>query len=703
MYFIRNNRLFQSISFKSFQNYHQNYLYLQNNGIRFYSNKNDFNQKQQNAISEHLKTFNYEKEYKRSIEEPEKFWDSVASQYVHWNKRYDKVMGGTIETPKWFEGGVLNAAYNCLDVHVRDPLRKDQIALIQETPGKGWEEKLTYQQLYDKVCLFARGLVNLGVGKGDRVIIYMPMINEGVIAMLACARIGAIHSVVFGGFASAQLANRIEHSQARLVISSNYGIDGLKTVDYKSLLGEALDISKHKPNHVVLFNRDTSSVEISPKKYSSSLDKAMDWNQLIKGVEPLREYQLVESSHPLYLIYTSGTTGAPKGIIRETGGYMAQLNYAIRYGYGMQPGDVFWAGSDIGWVVGHSLCVYGALACGLTSIIFEGKPILPDPSVYWRLIEKYRVKAMFSAPTAIRAIHRDDPEGKHFEGIDLSSLKYMWLAGERLDTPTQLWLQSKLPKTSTVGDHYWTSESGCTMLTQPLDSNGELQLEIGVSGKPFMGFKMEILDDHSKPISKVDEQGEIAIRLPVPPGFTNTLYLNHPGYIQTYQRPHLGYSRTGDSGYMDSKGYFHVVSRIDDVINTSGHRISTGSIEEVLAGHASVVECAVIGVPDEIKGEIPFGFVILKHSHSIEKVEKELIQLVRNTIGPVAVFKNVLAFSKLPKTRSGKIMRNVLRKIYNGDEFPIPPTIEDPDVLSDIKLQIKNYHNKLNKNSINKN
>ncbi|EGG21865.1 putative acyl-CoA synthetase [Cavenderia fasciculata] len=644
--------------------------------------------------------YSYDHDFKNAMDNNEQFWNENASNYVHWDKKYDKTLGGTPEYPKWFEGGLLNAAYNALDVHVKNPKIKNKVALVHETPSVGIVHKLTYEQLYDEVCLFSTALINLGIQKGDHVIIYMPMINASVVAMLACARIGATHSVVFGGFASPQLANRIDHLQPKLIISANFGVEGKKFNHYTLLLQKALELAQHKPAHTIVYTRK----DIVPDVPSPKIQGALDWHEITKAVQHLsRDYAKVDSQHPLFILYTSGTTGSPKGLVRETGGYVAAVNYAMRHTYDMKAGeDTFFAASDIGWIVGHTGTVYGSLCCGLTSIVFEGKPIIPDAGVVWNLIEKHRVNAMFTAPTAVRAIHAADPDGKLIKKHDLSSLRSIWLGGEKLDSATYSFLtdSTKTP----VYDNYWNTESGWPMITNPC---GKKKIVPGVTGIPVPGYNFHILDENGQRIIKPDTTGELAIKLPIPPGFSPTLFKNHDGYVNTYLRRYKGYMRSGDSAFITKDGYYNIVSRVDDVINVSGHRLSTGSIEEVLSSHPAVVESAVIGVHDDIKGEVPFGLIVVKpnysQAHHHEQIEKDMIKAVREKIGPVATFKQVLVVKRLPKTRSGKILRAILRKIYHGEPFPMPPTIEDPEVLNEIELNFKQYHQSHPNNNNNNN
>ncbi|EGC38171.1 hypothetical protein DICPUDRAFT_96983 [Dictyostelium purpureum] len=627
--------------------------------------------------------FNYKNDLEYSLEDQEHFFDEVATKYVHWDKKYTKAYSGDKCNPEWFKGGLLNACYNALDVHVKNPEFKDRVALIHETPARDNTNKLTYEQLWDEVCLLARGLQNLGVEKGDRVIIYMPMVNQTVIAMLACARIAAIHSVVFGGFASPQLAQRIEHCKPKVVISCNFGIEGHKVNSYTPLVENALELSSHKPNHVIVYNRK----DIKTEPACPIMCGAIDWYEFTKDLQPLREYTPVDSTFPLYIIYTSGTTGMPKGILRDTGGHTVGLNYAMRNCYGMKPGETFFSASDIGWTAGHTLSVYAPLFVGLTSIIFEGKPYIPDAGIYWKLIEKHKVNSLFSAPTAMRAIHRDDSEGNLISKYDLSSLKNIWLAGERLDTATYNFLSIKTKKP--IIDNYWQTESGWPILTYPSE---QVPIKVNSTGKAVPGYSLAVLNSKQEPTSS-DEIGELCIRLPVPPGFINTLYLNNEGYKKSYLDEYPGYLRTGDSCYVDRNGYYHIISRIDDIINVSGHRLSTGSIDEIIITHPKIVECAVIGARDELKGEIPIGLVVLKpqFKNDFEEIEQELIKMVRDTLGPFATFKKVIPLNRLPKTRSGKILRNVLRKIFNNEEYVVPPTIEDLEVIGEVEIEFDKY------------
>ncbi|EFA82675.1 putative acyl-CoA synthetase [Heterostelium album PN500] len=630
----------------------------------------------------------YKDEYNEAVVNKKKYWDEKASK-ITWNKKYDDVLTGTPESPNWFDGGKLNMCYNALDRHLVDPESRDRLAFIHETPLYGTTLKYTYRELHEQVCLVAQALLNLGVQQGDRVVIYMPTMPEASMAMLACARIGAIHSVVFGGFAAPQLAARIEHCQAKVVISADFGVEALRTIAYTPLLKDALEISKHKPESVIIYERKDlvpKDLPVIPK-----LDGCLYWSDLIRKVQPMRDYVEVDSKHPLYLLYTSGTTGSPKGIVRETGGYAVALAHTMNNIFNCEKGDVFFTTSDIGWVVAHTLVTYGPLLSGMTALSYEGKPVIPDAGVLWRLSEKHRVKALFTAPTAARAIQRDDPQGLLPKKYDLSKLESVWLGGERGDPTTLKYLADATGKQHGIFDSYWQTESGWPMIT---NARGAIPIRYGSAGMPAPGADLHVVGpDNNKLDTGV--MGEILATLPLPPGYCTKLYKNDDGFRKSYYAGYTGYYRTGDAGYQDDDGYFYIMTRVDDVINTSGHRMSTSAIEEILYSHPDIVECAVIGAHDEIKGEIPFGFVVMKEGKLFTpETEAQLIKMVRDKIGAVATFKRVMPVSRLPKTRSGKIVRNILKAISNGHEhYGVPPTIEDPEVPKEIEAQFKKYMN----------
>ncbi|MGD9661054.1 MAG: propionyl-CoA synthetase [Porticoccaceae bacterium] len=604
---------------------------------------------------------------------------SEAAKEIDWYKTWDTVLDSS-QAPlyRWFSGAVCNTSYNCLDRHVAGG-RGDQTALIYDSPVTDTVQHISYRELLDRVALFAGALTRLGVAKGDRVIIYMPMVPEAAVAMQACARIGAVHSVVFGGFASNELASRIDDCKPRLIISASCGIEPHGIVHYKPLLDHALELSKHKPEHCIIFQRPQEEAKmVAPRD--------LDWHDVQKGAEP-SDCVPVAATDPLYIIYTSGTTGQPKGVVRDNGGHMVALNWSLKAIYGIDPGDVFWAASDIGWVVGHSYIVYGPLVRGATAIMFEGKPVgTPDSATYWRLIERHKVKAMFTAPTAIRAIKQRDPKGECLKDFDLSSLQTLFLAGERADPDTIQWAENYV-KTPVI-DHWWQTELGWPAVAN-CAGVGLFPVKYGSSGKPVNGFHVQALDEggHSLP---PDTMGALAIKLPLPPGTLPTLWNNDKGFIDKYLTEYPGYYNTGDAGFIDSEGYVHIMSRTDDVINVAGHRLSTGQMEEVIANHPDVAECAVFGVYDELKGQTPFSMLIINAGveRPAAQIEAEVVAMVREQIGPVAAFKKAMVVKRLPKTRSGKILRATLQKIVQGESYKMPATIDDPAILEEIKAQL---------------
>jgi propionyl-CoA synthetase len=604
---------------------------------------------------------------------------SEAAKEIDWYKTWDTVLDSS-QAPlyRWFSGAVCNTSYNCLDRHVAGG-RGDQTALIYDSPVTDTVQHISYRELLDRVALFAGALTRLGVAKGDRVIIYMPMVPEAAVAMQACARIGAVHSVVFGGFASNELASRIDDCKPRLIISASCGIEPHGIVHYKPLLDHALELSKHKPEHCIIFQRPQEEAKmVAPRD--------LDWHDVQKGAEP-SDCVPVAATDPLYIIYTSGTTGQPKGVVRDNGGHMVALNWSLKAIYGIDPGDVFWAASDIGWVVGHSYIVYGPLVRGATAIMFEGKPVgTPDSATYWRLIERHKVKAMFTAPTAIRAIKQRDPKGECLKDFDLSSLQTLFLAGERADPDTIQWAENYV-KTPVI-DHWWQTELGWPAVAN-CAGLGLFPVKYGSSGKPVNGFHVQALDEggHSLP---PDTMGALAIKLPLPPGTLPTLWNNDKGFIDKYLTEYPGYYNTGDAGFIDSEGYVHIMSRTDDVINVAGHRLSTGQMEEVIANHPDVAECAVFGVYDELKGQTPFSMLIINAGveRPAAQIEAEVVAMVREQIGPVAAFKKAMVVKRLPKTRSGKILRATLQKIVQGESYKMPATIDDPAILEEIKAQL---------------
>jgi len=617
----------------------------------------------------------YEQEYRRSLDDPEGFWGEVA-QDVHWTKRWDEVLDRS-KAPfyRWFRGGELNTCFNAVDLHVEQG-RGEQAALIWDSPLAGEVRRITYRELRDEAARFAGALRGQGVQRGDRVIIYMPMVPEAVVAMLACARLGAIHSVVFGGFASHELAARIDHAQPKLVVSASCGIEpGPRIVPYKPLLDKALELSKHKPERCIILQRPQQQAQLGPRDVSFS--------EALKGAEPA-ECVPVAATDPLYILYTSGTTGNPKGTVRDNGGHAVALKYSMKAMYGVKAGEVFWAASDIGWVVGHSYIVYAPLLAGCTSILYEGKPVgTPDPGAFWRVCSQHGVNAFFTAPTAFRAIKRDDPGGEHIRKYDLSRLRTLFLAGERCDPDTLQWAQQRLG--IPVIDHWWQTETGWAICGNPVGLT-RFPVKPGSATKPMPGYDVRIVDDEGQEVP-AGRTGSIAIKLPLPPGTLPTLWKDDAGYQRAYLSRFPGHYLTGDGGYKDAEGYCFVMGRIDDVINVAGHRLSTGAMEEVLASHPDVAECAVIGVQDELKGEVPVGFVVYKAGvqKPEEQVVRELVDRVRDRIGPVAFFKTASVVKRLPKTRSGKILRGTMRRMADGLEVRVPPTIDDPAILDEIR------------------
>ncbi len=617
---------------------------------------------------------NYEKLYTRSLDDPEGFW-AEAAEDVHWYKRWDKVLDDSRQPfYQWFKGGVVNSCYNALDLHVANG-RGDQLALVYDSPVTDTIKAFTYRELLDQVARFAGVLASQGVQQGDRVLIYMPTVPEAAVAMLACARIGAVHSVVFGGFAADELATRIDDAKPKLVVSASCGIEVDRVIPYKLLLDQAIEIASAKPERNIILQRPQSEA-------SMVAGRDLDWSELMAGTEPV-DCVPVAATDPLYILYTSGTTGVPKGVVRDNGGHLVALKWSMKNIYGVDAGEVYWAASDVGWVVGHSYIVYAPLFKGCTSIVYEGKPVgTPDPGAFWRVISEHGVNVLFTAPTAFRAIKREDPNGDHIRKYDLSPFRTLFLAGERCDPDTLLWAQRHL--NVPVIDHWWQTETGW-----PIGANcvglGMFPVKPGSCTKPVPGYDVSILDEAANEVA-AGQIESIAIKLPLPPGCLPTLWNNDAGYQEAYLNAFPGYYTTADAGYKDEDGYLWIMSRTDDIINVAGHRLSTGAIEEVLASHPDVAECAVLGIADEIKGEVPLGTIVLKagvqRAHG--EIIQELIQMVRDKIGPVASFKMVAVVKRLPKTRSGKILRGTMKKIADGVEYRMPATIDDPAVLDEI-------------------
>lgn len=616
----------------------------------------------------------YQEAFQKSITDPESFWAQAAEE-IDWIKKCDKVLDDN-NPPfyRWFEGGELNACYNAVDRHVVNG-RGDQVAIIWDSPVTGNKLKITYRQLQDKVANFAGVLKGEGVQKGDTVIIYMPMIPEAAVSMLACARLGAIHSVVFGGFAANELAIRIDHAQPRVIVCASGAIEGKKILGYKPLVDKAIDLSSHKPEKCIVFQRP---------EIMATLDKTYDrdWQELSERAVPA-DCVPVKATDPHYILYTSGTTGMPKGVMRDTGGHCVALRWSMTHIYDVAPGDVYWAASDVGWVVGHSYIIYAPLLTGCTTIIYEGKPIgTPDAGAFWRVISEYKVKVMFTAPTAFRAIKREDPNGLLLKKYDLSHFKYLFLAGERLDPDTYHWACDLLDKP--VVDHWWQTETGWPIVANCLGLE-QFPIKAGSPTKPVPGFDVRILDDAGAELP-CGKEGNVVIKLPLPPGTLASLWRDDEKFKKSYMSNFKGYYETSDGGYVDADGYVFIMGRMDDVINIAGHRLSTGAMEEIISTHEAVAECAVIGIHDQLKGQNPIGLAVLKGGvdRDHEEIKRELAQMVRDQIGPIACYRETLIVNNLPKTRSGKILRATMRNIADGKEYRMPSTIMDPSVLDDI-------------------
>jgi propionyl-CoA synthetase len=621
----------------------------------------------------------YESAFTRSIEDPEGFWGEAA-EAVHWDRRWDRVLDRS-RPPfyRWFVGGRLNSCYNALDYHVENG-RADQAALIYDSPLTGVVATYTYAELRDAVARLAGVLRGLGVEKGDTVVIYMPMVPETMMAILACARLGAVHSVVFGGFAASELAVRVEDARPKVVIAASCGIEPSGVIPYKPLLDAALERVEEKPEACLIFQR--------PQAQASLLaGRDHDWAELMSRASPVACVS-VEATDPLYILYTSGTTGRPKGVVRDNGGHAVALVWSMRHVYDMRPGEVFWAASDMGWVVGHSYIVYGPLMAGCTTIVYEGKPVgTPDAGAFWRVIQEHKVKALFTAPTAFRAIKRDDPHGELLRGYNLGEFRTLFLAGERLDPDTYHWATDLLRVP--VIDHWWQTETGWPICANCVGIE-QLPLKPGSPTKPVPGFDVRILDAGGAALEPPAE-GLIAIKLPLPPGCLPTLWHNDQGFVESYMTEYPGYYFTGDGGYVDEDGYLFVMGRVDDVINVAGHRLSTGRMEEVIATHPDVAECAVFGAADELKGQLPVGLIVLKAGaqRDPDEVVAEVRRLVRDQVGAVAAFRKAYVVARLPKTRSGKILRATLRKIADGLPYVVPSTIDDPAVLEEMEAYLR--------------
>ena len=620
----------------------------------------------------------YKKIYREWQANPEQFWMEAAEK-IDWVKKPSSAINEeNAPLYEWFTDGIVNTCYNAVDRHVKTG-RSDQVAIIYDSPVTGVKENITYETLLKKTAYLAGSLRKKGIRKGDRVIIYMPMVPEAIIAMLAVARIGAIHSVVFGGFAAKELATRIDDSTPKAIIAGSCGIEGDRVIEYKPLLDEAINLAKHEPEFCVVFQREQKEAILLP-------DRDFDWNKLLDQKE-WADCVPVSGAHPVYILYTSGTTGQPKGVIRPTAGHLVALYWTMKNIYNVDPGDVFWAASDVGWVVGHSYICYAPLIHGNTTVLFEGKPVgTPDAGTFWRIMAEHKVKSFFTAPTALRAIKREDPDGKLVRNYDLSNLKALYLAGERADPDTIKWAQRQL--NVPVVDHWWQTETGYTIVGNPLGIE-YLPVKLGSPTVPMPGYEVHILDNDGSR-KAVGELGAIAIKLPLPPGTLPTLWNAKKRYIDSYLKTFKGYYETGDAGYVDKDGYVYIMARTDDVINVAGHRLSTGAMEEVLAGHTDVAECAVIGISDDLKGHLPLWFLCL--NKGVERAEADIVdecvKLVRKKIGPVAAFKKAIIVDRLPKTRSGKILRAIMVKIANGDDWTMPATIDDPEILNEIEHKL---------------
>jgi len=619
--------------------------------------------------------------YKDSINNKEKFWQNISEE-IFWYKKPSTILNSS-NPPfyKWFEDGVTNTCYNAVDYHVKRG-RGDRLAIIYDSPITGAKKTYTFNQLKEQVAKFAGALKNLGLKKGERAIIYMPMIPEAVIAMLACARIGVVHSVVFGGFAAKELASRIDDSKAKIIISASCGFEPGRTVEYKPLLNKAIELAKHKPTKCIIFQREKFKCELNAK-----LD--LTWDDVMKNTNPVECEQLKGSDYA-YILYTSGTTGLPKGIVRDIAGHIVALKWTMKAIYNVDENDVWWSASDIGWIVGHSYIVYGPLFKGCTTVLFEGKPIgTPDPGVFWRVISEHKIKSLFTAPTAIRAIKKEDPEGKFVKKYDLSHFKYLFLAGERSDPDTIKWAE-KLLKVPVI-DHWWQTETSWS-ISGNCTGIELLKTKYGSAFKPVPGYDLKIMKA-DKTEAKPGEMGDIVVKLPLPPGTFPTLWGADDRYKENYMSNYPGYYQTYDAGHIDEDGYVWIMSRTDDIINVAGHRLSTGAIEEVLAEHKNVAECAVVGIADKLKGQIPIGLIALKAGvdRDQKEITKECVDLVREKVGPVAAFKIAIIVKRLPKTRSGKVLRGTVRKIADNESYNVPPTIDDPAILDEIKADLKTH------------
>ncbi len=622
--------------------------------------------------------------FQSSIDNPEEFWGEAAKG-ITWYKWCDKVLDDS-NPPfyRWFKGGQMNTCYNAVDRHVENG-KADHVAIIYDSPVTGTIQKITYGELLEKVSTFAGVLVEKGLKKGDTVVIYMPMIPEAAVAMLACARLGVVHSVVFGGFAAHELAIRIDHAQPKLILTASGAIEGKKTLAYKPLIDAAIEQSTHEVEGVILYQRAIVTAEMKA-------GRDFDWQEMVSKAKPAACVPL-EATDPLYILYTSGTTGMPKGVLRDNGGHAVALHWSMKALYNINPGEVWWSASDVGWVVGHSYIVYAPLLQGSTTILYEGKPVgTPDAGAFWRVISEHKVKSLFTAPTAFRAIKKEDPNGDLFKKYDISSFECLYLAGERTDPDTLNWATTmiKVP----VIDHWWQTETGWAIVGNCRGIE-QLPVKVGSPTKPLPGWDVRIVDNGGEEVP-ANTEGNIVVKLPLPPGTLVTLWRNDERFVKSYMTTYPGYSETSDGGYIDEDGYVYVMGRVDDVINIAGHRLSTGAMEEIIASHPDVAECAVFGADDQMKGQLPVGLFVVKAgvTRDGEVIRKELVQLVRDKIGPIACFRDAAQVVRLPKTRSGKILRGTMRSIANNKPYNAPSTIDDPAILGEITdtLTKMGYH-----------
>lgn len=622
----------------------------------------------------------YKDTYDAWKKDPEGFWAEAAKE-IDWFKPATKTLEVENGLSRWFVGAETNSCWNALDRHVKAG-NGARTALIYDSAMLGRVKKFTYAELLDKVATFAGVLQRHGIKKGDRVLIYMPMVPQAAVAMLACARLGAIHSVVFGGFAAKELATRIDDAKPKLIVSASCGLEPGRVIAYKPLLDKAIEMSAHKVSGCILFQREMEKAPLTQGRdfdWKDEMDKAA-----AAGAKPT--CVPVAATDPLYVLYTSGTTGKPKGVVRDNGGHMVALKWSMKNVYDIDPGDTFWAASDVGWVVGHSYIVYAPLFHGCTTILFEGKPVgTPDAGTFWRIIAEHGVKALFTAPTAFRAIRKEDPKAELISKYDLSKFEVLYLAGERADPDTIQWAEKALSGRPVI-DHWWQTESGWPMVSNPMGIE-RLPVKYGSPSVPLPGYEIHVVDEAGKQVGP-NTTGAIVVKLPLPPGCLPTLWENEAGFRESYLAEFPGYYKTADAGFLDEDGYLYVMSRTDDIINVAGHRLSTGGMEEVLAEHPDVAECAVIGIADAMKGQVPVGFLVLNAgvARSASEIEQEAVQMIRERIGPVASFKKAMVVQRLPKTRSGKVLRGTMRKIADGAEWTTPATIDDPAILEEIKL-----------------